>query len=173
MDFVNKVDKNGRVNVGTPGFGLSVSPRLPGFDNHLEPAIKNLVRVLLASGFKTVSSCQGHNILDSPFIILAFVDYQSAESFCQYLDKNIFLCCSIGKKAGDTVAFSHDDIISVTVDEINQWFGVNYEQSILVRLELKSERFLWLTNIEFIKKILCNLLACYLKKKLSHYEHIT
>lgn len=168
------MDDTGRVNIGIPGFGLTVGPYDSDFESHLEPAVKKLVLTLLRLGYKTVGSCQGHSIIDNPFVVLAFGDRKDAECFCQYLKHSwLIYCCISTTTTGNTQILDESDVINITAREVNSWYKSNFTDVVFVRIELRSELLLYLTNLNIFKSRACSRLAEHLNRVLPHYEHFT
>jgi len=79
----------------TQRFGYSHVPvNHPKFEEQLEPKIKDSVLALISLGYKTTSSCQGHE--NTPFITL---DIKTTnKNIIQYFNR-IFVSCEIDKKS--------------------------------------------------------------------------
>ena len=172
--MLNNMDHTGRVNVGIPGFGITVGPCEEDFESNLEPAVKSLVLTLVKLGYKTVGSCQGHTIIDNPYVVVAFANRKDAESFCCYLKRSWFVYCSISETTElDTQIIDGCDTINISANEVNGWYKCNFSSVVFARIELRSELLLYLTNLNAFKSYACLKLAGHLNGVLPHYEHLT
>jgi hypothetical protein len=87
----NKIQKNGRINLGMDSNGQlisnSVSPLADGFIRNVEPKIKNIVSALHEKRYLTYSSCQGHTYENRRYVGLAFGDKSSRDAFKGAIDE--------------------------------------------------------------------------------------
>lgn len=60
---------------------VSVSPYDPNFYDSIEDGIKPVVRALVAKGYLTLASCEGHSFRDDAHVYVAFGDLSKALDF--------------------------------------------------------------------------------------------
>jgi len=169
MIVKNKIDQQGRVNIGIPSYGITIGPHEDNFDLNIEHCVKDIVYSLINLGYKTVGSCQGHHWVDNPFVIIAFNGVEDANTFCLILKKYWFLR---GWVITDKI-IDDNGPMNVSVDNVNAWYNTNFKEVVCVQIELRSELFLFITNLNVIKKAFCSRIAKLLEESLPQYSEIT
>lgn len=169
LNFLNK----GRVNLGREDqgdWGVPVSPLHPEFDSQIEPAVRPLIYAFLSQGYHPVLSCDGHSLIDNPFITLGFDSVAKRSAFRRWFaDWPLF---SIDDDYNGRLPANADNISS-ELDYFNYMFCTNYTEVCFCTVEFRSEFFGMLTNITYFKRLLLQYYASRIQRKIPRYEYLT
>jgi len=86
----NNLQHNGRVAVGfsrDTWIGACVSPYMKDFKNQVDLGIWPLVNILFKKGYLTCSSCEGHEWMESSFVVVCFGSEESRDKFVKQVLK--------------------------------------------------------------------------------------
>jgi|DEB0MinimDraft_4_1074332.scaffolds.fasta_scaffold02673_9 hypothetical protein len=130
----NWLHKNGRVAVGfsrDTWIGACVSPYMKDFKNQVDPGIWPLVEILNKKGYLTCSSCEGHDWMESSFVVVCFGSEESRDKFVKQVLKakipqyKIFYQESqTNINLYDPFNDYHEIMDDPTMDETQNWFKI-------------------------------------------------
>lgn len=171
MNLRNIVNDDGRVNLGLEDqgqWGVTVSPYDMDFDTQVEECVRPLIHCFLDRGYYPVLSCDGHNLIDNPFITLAFDRESTVENFIQWA-KQYRHWIYVSKDYDGRVNNCYDDTSELAA--FNRMFMRSFTEIHFATVEIRSEVWLCIPNIQVIKRWYSRWILKHMKRLLPTYEH--